>query len=187
MIVKVLVVILNVTAKEVNGKSMQNQERNIYRRARIKAIPCNKNLQSIERASEELGISGSTLNKYELFLNVPPPDTVVLMADTYETPELLQQYCATECPIGRARGICPVECSDFNEIAIRAIKHLEKASKIRKILLNIAAGSEKDKKRLNRVIEWFKDLALIGEELRVLEKERRPLESGRQALNHKAM
>lgn len=75
--------------------------KSIYGRARVEAAKNNKKFKSRERAAEEIGISKDSLVNYELGkCKVVPPDVVVIIAEVYQTPHLLNQYCST-CPIGR--------------------------------------------------------------------------------------
>lgn len=72
---------------------------NIYFRCRKEAAKYNDKLNSRESASELLGVSVSSLADYELGnTKVVPVDKVVLMADLYNAPQLLNGYCARECP-----------------------------------------------------------------------------------------
>jgi len=48
---------------------------------------------------------------YELGLTkIIPPDSVVMMADLYNAPELQCYYCASECPIGQSMPIPANSC-----------------------------------------------------------------------------
>ena len=79
---------------------------NIYFRCRKEAAKYNDKLNSRESASELLGVSVSSLADYELGnTKVVPVDKVVLMADLYNAPQLLNSYCARECPIGCRKDI----------------------------------------------------------------------------------
>lgn len=74
---------------------------NAYCEARLEAARRNYSLNSREGASEMLYISDRSLADYERGLITPPPDVVMRMAEVYEAPELLNHYCACECPAGR--------------------------------------------------------------------------------------
>ena len=66
-------------------------------RCRKEAAKYNKKLDSREGAAEMLGISVSSLADYELGnTKVIPVDKVVLMADIYNSPELMAWYCSSE-------------------------------------------------------------------------------------------
>ena len=83
------------------GNDYTNQNDNMYFVCRKQAAKYNDKLNSRESAAELLGVSTSSLADYELGnTKVVPVDKVVLMADLYNAPELLNKYCQTECPIG---------------------------------------------------------------------------------------
>lgn len=82
------------------GRSPINDNNNVYFKARKKAAVYNEKLYSREGAAELLGISVSTLADYELGnTKIVPVDKVVLMADLYNSPELITGYCMRECPV----------------------------------------------------------------------------------------
>ena len=88
------------------GNDTMKATGNIYFRCRKEAAKYNDKLNSRESASELLGVSVSSLADYELGnTKVVPVDKVVLMADLYNAPQLLNCYCASECPIGCMREI----------------------------------------------------------------------------------
>ena len=75
---------------------------NVYCEARLAAARRSYDLNSREGASERLYISDRSLADYERGLTTPPPDVVMRMAEVYEAPELINHYCACECPAERA-------------------------------------------------------------------------------------
>ena len=85
---------------------------NIYFRCRKEAAMHNQKLSSREGAAELLGISVSSLQKYELGVTkTVPVDMVVLMADLYNAPELVTGYCMRECPV---HGFLPLATEEKN-------------------------------------------------------------------------
>lgn len=115
------------------GKGPINENNNMYFKARKRAAAYNERLYSREGAAELLGISVSTLADYELGnTKVVPVDKVVLMADLYNSPELITGYCVSECPV---HGFLPLATEEksiqgitlrllrsFNEDELKAIK-----------------------------------------------------------------
>jgi len=74
---------------------------NRYCQARLRAAEYNNKFYSRSGAAEEIpGVTEDSLKKYELGTVKPPNDVVALMADTYNEPELVNWYCANECPLG---------------------------------------------------------------------------------------
>ena len=82
------------------GRNPIKENQNPYFRARKQAAEWDARLESRERASELIGIAAYTLADYELG-NVKrvPADKVLIMADLYNAPWLLSNYCKNECPI----------------------------------------------------------------------------------------
>ena len=148
---------------------------NIYFRCRKEAAMHNQKLSSREGAAELLGISVSSLQKYELGVTkTVPVDMVVLMADLYNAPELRYLYCKGECPIGRAMNIA-TEIKSVESVAIRLIKKLSmrEVEDIKEKLLDIAddgtIGKEKQEElqdimeRLSSLQQSISELMLLGE------------------------
>ena len=92
---------------------------NIWCKARLAAAETNDRLRSREGAAELIGISPNMLAKYENDLcKCIPVESVVMMADVYNEPSLLNYYCIHECMIGKTRGlhwvkIHPIRLSAF--------------------------------------------------------------------------
>lgn len=148
---------------------------NIYFRCRKEAAMHNQKLSSHEGAAELLGISVSSLQKYELGVTkTVPVDMVVLMADLYNAPELRYLYCKGECPIGRAMNIA-TEIKSVESVAIRLIKKLSmrEVEDIKEKLLDIAddgtIGKEKQEElqdimeRLSSLQQSISELMILGE------------------------
>ena len=68
--------------------------------ARKKAAAFNDKLNSREGAAEVLGLDRTRMARIELGSLWPYPEEVLLMADGYNAPELLNHYCCEVCPIG---------------------------------------------------------------------------------------
>ena len=73
---------------------------NVYCEARLSASSFNDRLSSREGA-EVCGIDRTRLARVELGTKTPYPEEVMIMADSYNAPELINWYCANECPIGK--------------------------------------------------------------------------------------
>lgn len=69
--------------------------------ARMEASKVNDRLASREGAADETGIDRSRMARVELGSANPTPEEVLLLADTYDAPQLLNYYCSMCCPIGR--------------------------------------------------------------------------------------
>jgi hypothetical protein len=78
---------------------------NIYRVCRLRGgYSSQKNASEafdlVESKSEKASTSEGSLKDYERDAQIPSPETVLLMAQVYNTPELKHLHCANSCPIG---------------------------------------------------------------------------------------
>jgi len=71
---------------------------NVYCEARLSASSFNDRLSSREGAAEVCGIDRTRLARFELGTKTPYPEEVILMADSYNAPELLNWHCTNDCP-----------------------------------------------------------------------------------------
>lgn len=100
---------------------------NVYYQARKEAALYNDKLNSREGAAELLGISVSSLADYELGMTkFVPVDKVRLMAELYNSPQLMNGYCKYECPLGEHR-ILPVK---VESVELATLKFLDALNKI---------------------------------------------------------
>ena len=99
-----------------NGNYQASKEAALY----------NDKLNSREGAAEMLGISVSSLADYELGMTkFVPVDKVMLMADLYNAPQLINGYCKYECPLGQNR-ILPVKVESVEISTLKLIDALNK-------------------------------------------------------------
>lgn len=84
------------------GRQVTKAVSNRYCQARLEAAKYNDKFASRAGAADELGcVTEDSLKKYELGITNPPNDVVAIMADAYNSPELILWYCANECPLGK--------------------------------------------------------------------------------------
>ena len=122
---------------------------NMFCKCRLAAAKYNDKLSSREGAAELLGISVSTLASYELNLTkVVPAESIILMADAYNAPELKRWYCNNVCPLGE--DLPPVELAELES------------------LLDIASDgviSEDEETKLQQIIETLKEVSAVAQSL----------------------
>lgn len=109
--------------------------------ARKHAATCNDKLNSREGAAEILGIDRSRLARIELGSVTAYPEEVLLMADAYNAPELLNYYCTGECPIG-CQCQKRLEMNEADRVTIKIIAALREGKDIEKMLLTIMEDGE---------------------------------------------
>ena len=109
---------------------------NRYCIARLAAATCNDCFGSREGAAYVTGIDRTRLARIEIGTVTPLPEEVRVLADAYNTPELLNYYCSHDCQIGRCMDILlPEEApSCIEQIAVQAAVALRNAEHIRVIV-----------------------------------------------------
>lgn len=159
------------------GRGSINDNNNVYFRARKRAAIYDERLYSREGAAELLGISVSSLADYELGnTKIVPVDKVVLMADLYKAPELKNQYCKTECPIGQQMPIA-TEIKGLEGITLRLLREFDTdtISEMKQQLTDIVADGvidEDERPHLQKILGKLDDITkaisemkLVGEKL----------------------
>ena len=155
------------------GKGPINENNNVYFKARKKAAAYNERLYSREGAAELLGISVSTLADYELGnTKVVPVDKVVLMADLYNSPELITGYCTRECPV---HGFLPLatEEKSIQGIALRLLRGFneEELKHMKDDLIDITEDgiiSDDEVPRLKAILERLDKMAETISEMKIV-------------------
>ncbi|MCQ2496972.1 MAG: helix-turn-helix transcriptional regulator [Lachnospiraceae bacterium] len=111
-----------------------------------------------EKASELLEtIAPERIEKIENERLDPHPDEVLIMSETYGSPELCNYYCANQCPIGQ-KYVPEIKVQDFSQIVIKMIASLNQVQKNKERLIDIAEDGKVD----NDEIE---DFIVIQEQL----------------------
>lgn len=148
---------------------------NVYFQARKEAATGDSRLFNRDFAAEQLGIASYTLGEYERGVTkVVPIDKVVLMADLYNKPELVTNYCRNECPV---HGFLPLATEDkgIQGIALRLLRGLNEddLEEMKDKLIEIAEdGKITDDEvpelkaiidQLNHITEVISELKIVGE------------------------
>lgn len=150
---------------------------NIYFRCRKEAAKYNDKLNSRESASELLGVSVSSLADYELGnTKVVPVDKVVLMSDLYNAPQLLNGYCARECPIGCRRDTATeIQPIERTTIGLLNLLQNEKLGKYMSALTSVAADgqvSEDERSKMSEIVAYLNEVRVLVEELNLFDIKR---------------
>lgn len=152
------------------GTSPTKSMDNIYCRCRKEAAKYNDRLNSREGAAELLNISASSLADYELGITkVVPVDKVVLMADLYNAPEIMNYYCTNECPIGEMT-VPKLEIADLDRLTIKILAAFNNTLDIKNILIDITEDgiiTDCEKPKLEEVLISLDKISKISQELRL--------------------
>lgn len=151
---------------------------NIYFRCRKEAAKYNDKLNSRESAADLLGVSVSSLADYELGnTKVVPVDKVVLMADLYNAPQLLNGYCATECPIGCRREMATeLQTIERTTLSLLDLFSHDKLGQMMTALTRIAADGKverKEREKMDEIVCYLNEIRVRIEELTLYDDKRR--------------
>ena len=97
-------------------------EENRYRAARKRAAEKNRLLNNCESAQDIVHIERTRLIAIEKDQKMPYPEEVATMAEVYGAPELCNQYCSTQCAIGKKSK--PLIYKDLNEVSVQLMSAL---------------------------------------------------------------
>lgn len=152
---------------------MAKTKENPFYIARLEASKYNDKLKSREGAAEALGIHPSTIANYELGTRcTPQPDTVLMMADLYNAPELLYFFCSMECPIGH-ENMAEVKLQDIDRIAIKTLDSLKDTESIMHKLIEIVADgkiTDDEEVTLQEILNYLERVVQTATELKLWAK-----------------
>lgn len=150
--------------------TQQRTRENPFFKARMEAAKYNDRLKSREGAAEALGVHPSTIANYELGTRVnPQPDTVLCMADLYHAPELLNHFCANECPIG-LETTTEIQLEGLDRIAIKTLSSLQGTEEIKNNLIDIVSDgkiTDDEEETLKAILDHLTQIAETASELKL--------------------
>lgn len=145
---------------------------NRYYLARMEAAKKNDRLSSREGASEEAGIDRKRLQRIEIGTLNPYPEEVMLMADVYHAPELMNFYCTSACPIGQ-KIVPKAELRELDRLTVKFLNALERIKGADKSLLAIAADGKltpDEIPAMEELLEAIKAISTVGYELEIFKE-----------------
>lgn len=137
--------------------------------ARKNAAAWSETLNSREGASELLCIDRTRIARIELGSLIPYPEEVLLMADGYNAPELLNHYCSTLCPIG-CRTQQKLDVAGLDRLVVKLVSAFRKDDSLGDILLDITEDgviSKEEMPQLEHVLSQLNRLEKIIGELKL--------------------
>lgn len=148
---------------------------NRYYLARRTAAERNERMSSREGASEETGIDRKRLQRIEIGTLNPYPEEVLLMADAYHAPELLNYHCSHCCPIGQ-RTVPRAEASELDRITVKFMNALDAIRDSDKELLRIAQDgtlSTEEVPQMEHLLSGIQRIATVALEMQIYLDKRR--------------
>lgn len=137
--------------------------------ARMEASKVNDRLASREGAADETGIDRSRMARVELGSANPTPEEVLLLADTYDAPQLLNYYCSMCCPIGR-QNVKPCAVQEFDRVMMQALAALQGTDKISAAIISIAQDGRVDPGedvQMGEILAYMKNVATATEAMQL--------------------
>ncbi len=151
------------------GKKATKAADNIYCIARYEAAEKDERFSSREKASEVTGIDRTKLARIELGNVTPYPDEVLSMAQSYNTPELCNAYCAEECPIGKTT-VKKVVMDDFDRLSLKVLGSLKNVDEVMSALISISEDGvveSHEVERFNDILDSLDKIATSAQALKI--------------------
>lgn len=151
------------------GRGSSKENKNAYQIAR------EAQQLSREKASTELEwISPERIERIENEKALPHPDEVCRMAEVYKEPFLCNEYCATQCPIGK-RYVPQIKTTDLSQIVLEMLASLNAVQRQTERFVEITVDGEisdeelvdfvKIQRNLERVSVTVETLQLWAEQM----------------------
>lgn len=143
-------------------------EENRYRTARKQAAEKNRLLNNCESAQDIVHIERTRLIAIEKGQKVPYPEEVLSMATSYGAPELCNQYCTSQCPIGRKNK--PLLYENLPQVSVQllsALHFLQNANDRIFGILEDGAISEEEKADFQEILQTLDKIVYGAQSLRL--------------------
>lgn len=134
----------------------------------MRAASYNDKLASREGAAEVTGIDRNRIAYTELGTLCPYPEEVLVYADAYNAPELLNYFCATMCPIGR-ETVDAIPNGSLEQVSLKLLSSTRCISDIREELIEIARDGEIDEGERDRMSTILEQLRQTSNDIKALE------------------
>ena len=124
----------------------------------MNAASYNDKLSSREGAAEVTGLDRNRIAYTELGTITPYPEEVLVYADAYNAPELLNHFCSRLCPIG-CETVDPVIVNGLEQVSLRLLSSTRCITQVREDLPDIAEDgviSTDEKERMREILEQLR-------------------------------
>lgn len=158
---QLLVVTIQQVGEKDMGKKATKTLDNMYYIARMNAAERSEDFTSREKAAEILNIDRTRLARIELETIFPYPEEVVMMAKAYNAPELLNAFCAKECPIGKGT-VREVTIDDLDRLTLKVLGSLKDIDTLRESLIAISEDGIVDEQEQDTFYDILDDLEQIA-------------------------
>lgn len=141
---------------------------NVFYQARMEAASYNDKLASREGASEVTGLDRNRIAYTELGTLCPYPEEVLVYADAYNAPELLNHFCSTLCPIGRETVDC-IAAGSLEQASLKLLSSTRCIASVRDELLDIAEDGVIDPSEQSKMTDILERLRQASNDIKALE------------------
>lgn len=151
------------------GKKATKAADNVFCIARYQAAKADSVFNSRETAAEAIGIDRTRLARIELGTVTPYPEEVLALSRAYHMPELCNQYCAKECPVGRLT-IQEVTITEFDRLILKVLGSTTNIDELRSSLIKIAADGiidDSEKPEFHSVLESLERISENAQALKL--------------------
>lgn len=137
------------------GRASTKRNKNVYQIAR-------EDLElTREKAAEISFMDDSKIERIESGKTQASPWDVISLAAAYKKPELCNQYCANECPIGM-KYVTEIKLKDLPQVILEMISSLNSMEKSQERLIEIGADGEIKDNELEDFIHIQEELERIS-------------------------
>lgn len=143
---------------------------NVFYKTRMEAAKWNEKLSSREGAAEVTGLDRTRLASIELETVTPYPEDVLMLADTYNAPELMNHFCSCICPLGRQT----VETLEVKGLALATLQLLSSAQSFQSVINDLVSVTddgvidESEKQTMANILETLGETSKKIEELKLV-------------------
>lgn len=149
---------------------------NAYKQARLRAAETDPGFSTVEQAYQSLNISREKLLMIEQSAPGkrkadPNPDEVVRMAKVYHAPELLNYYCANQCPIGE--GMPELMHENLDQISVHLMSALHYLTSVNDRIYSILEDgqvSESERQEFGKILNTLNKIAYSANSLELWAK-----------------
>lgn len=141
---------------------------NVFYLARMEAAKYNDRLASREGASEVTGIDRNRIAYTELGTIYPYPEEVLVLADAYNAPEIINHFCSHLCPIGK-ETVDAISTGTLESTSLKLLASTKCISTIREELVAIAEDGVIDQDEQKLMQEILEQLRRTANDIKALE------------------
>jgi len=142
----------------IMGRKSVKENKNIYQIAREE-----QNLTRAQASDALVFLSEAKIEKIESEATRPQPEDVIAMAKAYKRPDLCNNYCANECPIGK-KSVAEIDYKNLSisNITLEVLSSLNYLSNNKDRFIDITVDGEVSDKELPDFAKIYKELTDIS-------------------------